>query len=595
MWWYTVRTRFMADLSSRSMRFALNNMQVFDGQASRRVRARFSVAAALAASLAAGGSACRTAKKPPKELAAHTASKPDLTPPRPEPPPAEALPDPAEVPAPPRAPAGTLHVHLDGEPTNLHPLASGDAAVRAVTDGLVYQTLIDCAGGTYRPVLAESWDVSDDGMRIALRMRTGVRWHDHHAFGVLDVQATLEPLLRKSKNKSTEATILAAELDDVDSVELVTERTIRLVLKRPSDLALRALCDVPILPDHLVRDVRPESSPIAKQPVGTGPYRFAGWEHGKRIRLQRAPEAWGPGPVGVEEIVFDLDGDGVRALNRTRRGDLEILPHVLDVHYPDQVEPSTLHGMTTLYRLTPDRTSFLVVNHRHEPLGDARVRRAMALLWDRDRFARELHKDLARPIGGPVFGGPPAEPAYDRARAIKLLDDAGYRDSNADGVRDRDGRPIRLTMLEVAGSRTLPVEAHAFALEMRKAGLLVDVVATDAATFQARLQRGEFDLAPMVWEELPDEDPSPLFGADGLFNYGGYESSALEPLWDRLRVAPGAAGRRPLLAEIARIVADEQPVIFLYRTDVPALVSTRVHGLAAVGDRLDLRRVWLDP
>jgi peptide/nickel transport system substrate-binding protein len=467
--------------------------------------------------------------------------------------------------------------------------------VRAVTDGLIYQTLIDCSGGTYRPLLAESWDVSDDGMRIAMRMRSGVRWHDHHAFGVLDVQATMEPLLRKSKNKSTEATLLGAELGDVDSVELVTERTIRFVLKRPSDLALRALCDVPILPDHLVRDVRPEASPIAKQPVGTGPFRFAGWEHGKRIRLQRAADAWGPAPVGVEEIVFDLDPDGVRALNRTRRGELEILPHVLDVHYPDQVEPSTLHGMTSLFRLTPQRTSFLVVNHRHEPLGDVRVRRAISMLWDRERFARELHKDLARPIGGPVFDGPVAPPVYDRARAIKTLDEAGYRDTNADGVRDRAGKPIRLTFLEVAGSRTLAVEAKAFVLEMRKAGLLVDVVATDAATVQARLQRGEFDLAPMMWEETPDEDPSPLYAADGLYNYGGYDSSALAPLWERLRVAPGEAGRRPVLEEIARVITEEQPLIFLYRTDVPALVSTRVHGLAAVGDHLDLRRVWLEP
>jgi peptide/nickel transport system substrate-binding protein len=587
----------MADLSSRSMRFALNNTRIFSVQGFRSATRHALLALGIAGLAAGAGAGCRSAKKPPKEAVTHAVGRPDLTPPRAEPPPAGTLPDPSAVPAPPHAPAGTLRVHLDAEPANLHPFASADAAVRAVTDGLVYQTLIDCTGGTYRPLLSDSWDVSDDGMRIALHMRAGVRWHDHHAFGVLDVQATLEPLLRKSKNKSLEASILGAELDDVDSVELVSERTIRLVLKRPSDLALRALCDVPILPDHLVRDVRPEASPIAKQPVGTGPFRFAAWERGKRIRLQRAPDAWGPAPVGVEEIVFDLDTDGVRALNRTRRGDLDILPRVLDVHYPDQVEPSTLHGMTELYRLTPERTSFLVVNHRHEPLGDVRVRRAIALLWDRERFARELHKDLARPIGGPVFGAEVdiAAPRFDRARAIKLLDEAGYRDTNADGVRDREGRPIRLTFLEVAGSRTLPVEAHAFALEMRKAGLLVDVVATDAATVQARLQRGDFDLAPMMWEEQPDEDPSPLFGEDGAYNYGGYRSSALAPLWDRLRVARGAAGRRPLLAEIARIIADEQPVIFLYRTDVPALVSTRVHGLAAVGDRLDLSHVWLDP
>ena len=97
-------------------------------------------------------------------------------------------------------------------------------------------------------------------MRLAVRVRSGVRWHDHRAFGVLDVQATLEPLLRKGND----APVLRAELADVASIELVTERTVRFVLKRPSDLVLRALCDVPILPDHLIRGVRVESAPIAR-------------------------------------------------------------------------------------------------------------------------------------------------------------------------------------------------------------------------------------------------------------------------------------------------------------------------------------------
>ena len=111
----------------------------------------------------------------------------------------------------------------------------------------------------------------------------------------------------------------------------------------------------------------------------------------------------------------------------------------------------------------------------------------------------------------------------------------------------------------------------------------------------ARLKRGEFDLAPMIWEGAPDEDPTPLYGAGGAFNYGGYRSSALEALLDEARARARARRRAPRSsARIARLLADEQPVIFLYRYDVPALVAARVRGLAAVGDRFDLRRVWLE-
>ena len=274
---------------------------------------------------------------------------------------------------------------------------------------------------------------------------------------------------------------MRAELADVASIELVTERTVRFVLKRPSDFALRALCDVPILPDHLMRGVRLESSPIARQPVGTGPFRFAGWERGKRIRLERSPEAWGPAP-GVDEIVFDLDPDAVRALNRTRRGEIDVLPRVLDVHYPDQVEPTTLHGATTLFRLT---VAPLFVPGRQPP-------------------ALPAGRPAVPPRDGRALGSRPLRRrAAQRARASRSAGRRSAATSRRAAVRSRRapsprsrtpatatatptacaitwGTPIRLTLLEPAGNRLFNVEAHAFVLEMRKAGILVDLVPADA-------------------------------------------------------------------------------------------------------------------
>jgi peptide/nickel transport system substrate-binding protein len=575
----------METLSRRAMRLALNNTVVFVRQA-RVTETRRLLIVCLAA--LACMSACRRGKKAAPAASRSPASS-ELASVRPPPPPAGTLPTPATVPPPPRR-GGTLRVHLDGEPPNLMPLGDVEASALQVTSGLVYETLLDCSDGSYRPGLAESWDVSDDRMRLAVRVRSGVRWHDHRAFGVLDVQATIEPLLRKGND----AAALRALLADVVSLELVTERTIRFVLKRPSDLVLRALCEIPILPDHVIRGIRAETAPIARAPIGTGPFRFVAWERGKRIRLERTPEYWGT-PPGVDEIVFDVDADAVRALNRTRRGEIDLLARVLDVHYPEQVEPTTLHGGAALYRLQSRRYSFLVANHAHYPLSDARFRRALAMLWDRKRFSGELHDELARPIGGPPGGADdiPAPP-FDRPRAITLLEEAGYRDSNADGVRDNQGKPIRLTMLEPAGNKLFNVEARAFVLEMRKAGILVDLVATDAATIIQRLKRGEFDLAPLTWQGTLDDVPAALFGSDGAFNYGSYRSSALDTVLDEARGAAGPAARAPILARIARLLTDDQPAIFLYRYEVPALVAGRVRGLAAIGDRFDLRRVWLE-
>jgi ABC-type oligopeptide transport system substrate-binding subunit len=147
----------------------------------------------------------------------------------------------------------------------------------------------------------------------------------------------------------------------------------------------------------------------------------------------------------------------------------------------------------------------------------------------------------------------------------------------------------------VAGSRPAAAEARAYALDLRRAGLLLDVVPVDAVTLMARLKQGEFDLAPLVWEGRPDDDPRTLFGPQGELGFTGYRSEALQALIDELRLADGPRARAPVLARIAQFFAAEQPIIALYRHDIPALVARRVHGLCGSGDRLDLRAVWVDP
>lgn len=492
-----------------------------------------------------------------------------------------------------RTSGGTLKVHLEAEPTHLDPLTEIDASALAVVGGLVYETLIECPSpglpGPLRPALAESWQVSPDGMRIALKLRSGVKWHDGFVLSVLDAQATIEPLLMARGNASP---ALRAELQDVAGVEISADNVVRLLLKRPSNFALRALCDVPILPDHLLRGPKAAASTLARQPIGTGPFRFAGWERGRRIRLDRWAGYWGP-PSVLDNVNFEIDADGAQALTRTRRGDIDVLPRILPVHYPDQVDASSLHGRLAVWRMASVRWAYLGVNHRRAPLGDRRFRQALSALWDRGHFSRTLHGDLARPISAfPAEGS--EEPATGKTIAAAGFEAAGYRDTDADGVRELDGKAVRLSLLVVGGGRTAATEARGFVLEARKVGILVDTVVVDAATLMARVRKGDFDLALMAWQGSPNEDPGLQFATGAPFNYWGYRSAELDGALEALRRADDAA-RPAQLATVTQILERDQPVIFLYRFDVATLISQRVHDIAAVADRLDLRRVWVDP
>jgi peptide/nickel transport system substrate-binding protein len=474
-------------------------------------------------------------------------------------------------------------VHLEAEPPHLNPLQDQLAVIDRVVGGLVYETLLECRGNQYQPGLAESWEVSPDGERITLKLRHAARWHDDRVVSGMDVQASLEPLLR-SGNKSILRTILV----DVEGVDVVPGGA-RLRLLRRSDLVLRALCEIPILP---AEGLRTAPTQLGRQPVGTGPFKFASWERGKRIRLVRSRPAEKPQPPFLDEIVFEIDNDVSRALLRTRRGEIDILPRLLEAHYPEQVTPATLRDSLDLYWLKPDRYTFIVPNHRRGPLSDPRMRQALSLLWDRARFAQEFHRGTVVPIGAPTFGNVPAD-RFDRALAMRLLEDAGFRDTDGDGVRDVGGVPIRLSFLVPTGSRTLASEVKAYALDLHRAGLLLDTVVVDAGVITSRLEKGEFDRATLTWEGAPDEDARVLFGSEGPIVISGAHVDGALDLLEQLRVASGPQGRAPILQKLAERLATQRPLVFLYRHDVPALVANRVHGLAGMGDRLDLRAVWV--
>jgi peptide/nickel transport system substrate-binding protein len=501
-----------------------------------------------------------------------------------------ALPEVAPPPGKAAHRGGTLRVHLEGEPPHLNPLQDTLQLIDRVTSGLVYETLIDCRGDRYLPGLADTWELSPDGLCITLHLRPGTRWQDDKGFSAVDVQATLEHLMRSPARSA----LLHAMLADLEGVDMLPERAVRLRLLRPSGLTLRALCEIPILPAEPLRTGGPRLQQLGRAPLGTGPFRVAAWERGKRIKLvrSRAPDA--ADSPRLDEIVFEIDTDPARALTRLRRGEFDVLPRVADVHYPEQVSRATLRDVLDLHVLMPHRYSFIALNTRRGVLADRDFRHGLSVLWDRVRFAAEFHHGLVRPIGAPTFG--PAVPdKFDREQARRLFEQAGFTDTDGDGVRDVGRAPIRLTFLVPAGARTLAAEVRAYAMDLRRAGILLDTTSLDATSLLTRVEHGDYDLAALTWEGRRDEDPRLLLTGAGELEYTGYRPERFVTLVDLMRVAPTPSARAPLLAQLAQLLAADRPALFLYRHDVPMLAAKRVHGLAAVGDHLDFRGVWVDP
>jgi peptide/nickel transport system substrate-binding protein len=503
--------------------------------------------------------------------------------------------------------ARTLRIRLESEPTQLNPLVDPDVDTLRVAEDTVFESLLRYdpgpaldAPGVLHPQLAESWRVVGGGTEIRLTLRDDVKFHDGKKFDVTDAQYSLD----MARSSAVRAPRLREALADVVSVDLVGPRELRLALRRPNAFVLRALAEIPMLPEHVygpssVASGRPpplDRHPKNRAPVGTGPYRFERWDKGVRIVLVKNEAYWGK-PVAIDAVEFVVEPDAARALMRAKRGEIDVVPALAPAHYPGQA--NAMAGDFQELHLRPPRLRYLVLDLARPPLDDVRVRQAIALLVDRRKLTAELGHGLLRAVAGPVWPGGPGDgaalptPPFDPVLAGQLLTQAGWTDDDGDGVRERGTTKLRVGLLAGSDARG-DGERDLLVSGLRKAGFVVEVRSGDPAVILNRLKSGEFELAIIDWRARSDEDLGPLLGTNGARNWGGYASAAMNAALQATRESWEPAGRAAHVAEIGRLLLTDWPIVPMYAADPIGLVHRRVRGLAVRDGWFAIRALTLD-
>jgi len=473
----------------------------------------------------------------------------------------------------------TLRIRLAVEPAQLNPLLDPDVEALRVIDGTVFEALLHYGPDGIAPALAESFRLAGDGTEIRLVLRAGVNFHDGKPLTATDVQFSLD----RARGSFSRVPHLRRALSDVAGVEMWGPRDVRIRLRRPSGYLLRALAEVPIVPAAIYEAGDPARNAKNRAPVGTGPYRFVRWARGDRIALARWEGYWGQRP-GFDQVEYWIVPDGARALMLARQGDLDILPELIPEHWPaEAVAPATARELAAV-RLAPAWVRLGAFDCKRAPFDDVRVRRAAVLAVDRDKLARDIHRGLARPVAGPIFPGGPGDapatpPPFNPGVAAALLEDAGWHDSDGDGIRERDGQKLRVALL-AGGDARADAERDLVIAGLRRAGFWVDLRGGDRNALQARLDAGDFDLALLEYRGHIDEDLTPLLGAAGSLNRGGCGSSAMDAALVAAAVRGLPAARRPAVVEIARLLVEDRPFLPLVAPDPVGLVSRRLVPLA---------------
>ena len=465
----------------------------------------------------------------------------------------------------------TLVYHLSSEPDTLNPLTSTDA-YSARINNLLFNSLIERDNATleWKPKMAKSWEVSDDKLTYTFHLREDLKWDDGKPVTVDDILYTYKKIM----DEKVDAPHLRVYYKDISDVTKVDDYTVRFTYAKPYFKALEFVGGIPIIPQHIFDDGTDfNNHPAGRKPVGNGPYRFVEWKTGKDIILERNPDYWDKEHMpDIEKIRFKIIPDDTIALQVLKKGELD-LAGLRPIQWVRQTNTERFNDEFVKLQYYTPSYRYIGWNLRRPYFQDKRVRRALAYLINRQALVEKLEYGLGKITTGPfwVFGyeyNQDIKPIpFDPEQAKKLLDEAGWIDTNGDGIRDKDGQDFAFTFLIPAGADFYTRLATIMKKDFESAGIKMDIQTMEWATFVQHLNARDFDAVSLAWSFGFDEDPYQVWHssqADQGSNFVGFTNGEADQIMEQARETFDQNKRAELYHRLHAIIDEEQPYAFLY-------------------------------
>jgi peptide/nickel transport system substrate-binding protein len=464
-----------------------------------------------------------------------------------------------------------LRIGLQDDIGTLDPARSSQVVDRIVMRSLC-DSLIDVAPDLkFTPMLATSWGVSADGKTWTFKLRHGVKFQDDEPFDAKAVKANLD------RSRTLPASNRKSELSSIDHVDAVSDDTVSIVLKTPDSALLATLSDragMMVAPQTLANDAG-----VAAHPVCSGPYKFVEHVQNDRVVLEKFAGYWDAGRFPIQKVVYLPMPDSTVRLANVRSGSLDMLERlapsdVKSVKSDPNLRFSWTGGLGFNY------LAFNVSSHGPKALKDKRVRQAFELAIDRDALDQVIGAGIfvaanqALPKTSGYYDMALPTPKRDVAKAKALLKAAGY------------------TSVEVAltfGNDTVSSQTVQMLQAMvSEAGFTLKLRPMDYPSALNAGHRADFDVLYSAWSGRVDPDGNlhPFVTCKGALNYGQYCNAQVDQLLDDARVKSTVAERKALYNDAQKVLADEDPVVYLHDQPWPYVLSKKVQGFVPSPDGL---------
>jgi len=447
-------------------------------------------------------------------------------------------------------------------------------------------------------LLAKSWSMSDDGLKITFKLRDNVTFSDGEPMDSSDVVFSFDFTM----NEKIQAPRHRAYLEKIKKVTANGPYEVTFEFKEPYFEALSLAGEMDILAEHFYSKYLDDSLTFNESKgllLGTGPYRLAdpeGWTPDQNgVELIRNSRYWGPVQASFDRIIWKIIQNSSAELTTYRNGDIDIYG-ARPIEYEKLKKDKQIMDKSRNFEYMRSIAGYSYIGWNQKKEGkvtrfaDKRVRQAMTYLTDRKRIIEDIALGYSEPAISPFSPRskqhhPDLKPReYDLEKALSLLKEVGFEDRDGNGVlEDEKGEPFEFKLAYSQGSEDTKRMILLLKDIYAKAGIKLIPNPQEWSVMLEMLDNKNFDAIILGWSSGIETDIFQMFHSSQAKtngdNFINYISPKLDKLIDEARGTVDEEKRMPLWREAEKVMYDEQPYTFLTRGKSLLFIDKRLHNL----------------
>lgn len=474
-----------------------------------------------------------------------------------------------------------FYFNIGNEPSRLNPVGSTDASASKVA-GYIFESMLgqDIDTKEWKPALATEWTVSENKMEYTFKLREGVLWQDGKEFTAEDVKFSFDILFKDKFN----TVAVRPYYTGLKEIQIIDKYNIKVIAKDQFWQNFERAAGLTIYPKHFYEQDQKKSF-FNKNLIGSGPYKLETYSRGNRIVLIQNKDWWGfKDPEQKEwnfsKIVLRFVSDGSVKIEMLKKGSLDFLGMRAEDYVKktsgDEWGKSVFKVKTK--NNAPKGYNWIGWNLKHPILKDRRVRKALSHLVNRRLMIDKFEYGYSVPAVGPIYPSSPYHNKklkaveFDPKLALKILKDAGWRDTDGDNILDKkiDGKKTKFSITIMEPSETFMKYLTIFKEDAKKAGVEINIKIIEWNSFVKLLDERKFDACRLAWSAVLDWNPIQIWHTDsfkGGSNFIGFSNKEADELMTKAKFIHNRSERIKVLQKVEEIIINEYPYIWFSYTE----------------------------